>query len=1532
MKNVEDIYPCTPLQQGLLFHTLSTPGSGIYVNQCSCRLDGDLDVGSFRRAWQLVVERHAVLRTAFVWEEVDTPLQVVRRRVRQPWYEEDWRGTDQGAQAERLDRHLDDERRRGFDPERAPLFRLGLLHLADDDHRFVWTFHHLLLDGWSTALLLRELLEIYHALRRGAAYDRPAPPPYRHYIAWLMQQDVKQAEDFWRRELAGFTNPVRLGIEGDVNSGGERPAFLQARMRLPAMATGALQALARRQRLTLNTLVQGVWALLIARYSGADDVVYGTVVSGRPVDVPQIESMIGLFINTQPVRVEVPAGELALPWLERLQARLVALRQFEHTPLAQIRRWSEIPSEAFLFESILAFENYPGGLESPGGETGLAVRDLRQLEATDQPLTVSAEATDELLIRIAFEARRFPQLMVVRLLGHLETLLRGLGADADRSLHALPLLSASERHAVLCEWNDTTAGDGAITVPALFASAAGRSPAAVAITADSTALTYGELEARSNRLARYLYAQGIGPETRVAVYLERSPELVVALLAILKAGGAYVPLSPGYPEQRLRFMLADSKAALVITESGLAGTILAAGRLVLLDREQAEIAAQSGSPFDASVGPEALAYVMYTSGSTGWPKGVAITHRGIVRLVRQSSFAELGPAQVFLLLAPTAFDASTLEIWGPLLNGGRLAVAPPGNLSPQGLEEQIDRAGVNTLWLTAELFHLMLDEQPAALQGVRQLLAGGDVLSPSHVRRALAELPGIEVINGYGPTENTTFTCCHRLRNAAAVEAPVPIGRPIANSTAHVLDRELRPVPIGVVGELYAGGWGLARGYFGRPDLTAERFVPDPMSGLWGEPGGRLYRTGDRAKYLPDGKLHFRGRADRQVKLHGVRIELAELEAALERHPAVRRAAAVLREEPPGRCLVAYAALDRDHRAGRVGEDELRAFLQATLPPAMVPAAVVLLEDLPLTPSGKLDRRALPAPEQAAARASTGGAARTPAEAQLAAVWAEVLRIERVGVHDDFFALGGDSILAIQITSRSCRLGLRLSPQQIFEHPTVAELAAVVGTAPSAPAEQGPVTGPVPLTPIQRWFFERDLPRPEHFNQAVLLALDERFPQSALPLALSTLVAHHDALRLRFVRTAQGWEQSLAEAGGEPPFTCIDLSALAAAAQSSAAGAAMAALQASLDLADGRLARVALFKMGGRVPDRLLWIIHHLAVDGVSWRILLDDLRSISAGLRSGRGIELPPKAASFKQWAQRLVEYGESESVRAELEHWLAAAGRNVARLPMDGPVDRQTALAAPARAITAALSLDETRALLQEVPAAFRTQINDALLAALAMAVRRWTGEDRLLVDVEGHGREDLVVDLDLSRTVGWFTTIYPVLLDLEGAADAGDAILTVKRHLRAIPRRGIGYGLLRFGGDPAVARALAAVPGSEVGFNYLGQLDAGEGGESLFRLAFEGTGPQVSVPTRTYLLEIAAAVVGGCLRVEWTYGEGVHERATVEALATGFLDALRSITVHGRRPAAASVTLADFPSARLDLEELGALASLLDGTNPA
>jgi non-ribosomal peptide synthase protein (TIGR01720 family) len=781
------------------------------------------------------------------------------------------------------------------------------------------------------------------------------------------------------------------------------------------------------------------------------------------------------------------------------------------------------------------------------------------------------------------------------------------------------------------------------------------------------------------------------------------------------------------------------------------------------------------------------------------------------------------------------------------------------------------------------------------------------------------------LLNSYGPTEATVTATVYDIPNDGEDlgASRVPIGRPLMNRSAYVLDRRGRLAPVGVAGELYLGGAGVARGYLGRPDLTAERFVPDPF----GAPGSRLYRTGDRARWLADGELDFLGRVDQQVKVRGFRVEPGDVEAALRQHPQVRSAHVSVRDDPRGnKRLVAYLVLTEDGVPGPLA-GELRAHLKQRLPEHMVPAAFVVLGRLPTQPNGKVDPRALPAPDWGGDRGGEFVAPRTPSEERLAEIWAGVLGAERVGVHDNFFELGGDSILSIQVIARARQAGLRLTPRQMFQYQTVAELAAVAAEA-APPAEVSPdrEIGPVPLTPIQHWFFEQDSPQPHHYNQAVILEVRPGLRADMLASAVSAVFRHHDAFHLRFAREGRSWRQWLAPAGEVSPLEQVDLGRLPAGEQAAALEAAATRLQTGLILEAGPIARAAYFDLGPDRSGRLVWVVHHLAVDGVSWRILLEDLLTACRQLAAGDVVCLLPKTTSFAHWARRLADHSEAPDLRRELAHWLDEARRAVRPLPVDHPGGSD--VVAASGTASASLTDEETRRLLTEVPAAYHAEINDILLTALGRTVARWAGERTLLLDLEGHGREDVFDDVDLSRTVGWFTSVSPVLLDLGRGDRAQEQVRAVREQRRRIPRRGLGYGVLRYlSRDEVIRTGLRGLPQAEVCFNYLGQFDQLLSAGAMFGPAGESVGPTQSPRMRLgYRLEINAWVAGGLFRAEWTYSGALYDEATVQRLAGDFCEQLRILTERSRSPTSVGYVPADFPEANLTQGELDRLLAAL------
>jgi amino acid adenylation domain-containing protein len=1054
---IADIYPLSPMQEGMLFHTLLAPHSGVYFLQTSCVLEGNLDPDAFQSSWRAAVDRHPVLRTGFLWENLEKPVQVIYKRTELPVDILDWRHLTAGAQREERRLLLAGDRRRGFDPAAPPLLRLLLLRLAEDLYELVFSYHHLLLDAWSGPQLLEEIFGEYAALRQGTSYQPPSRRPFRDYIAWLQAQDMAAAEAFWRRELEGFTAPTPLVSDRPpAGAPTAADAYGTLTLSLPREDGSALQALARRCQVTLNTLVQGAWALLLHRYTGERDILFGVVVSGRPADLAGAESMIGLFINTLPARIRIEPEAPLLDWWRRLQAHQVELRQLEHSPLVQVQGWSQVPYGLPLFESLFIFANYPTQAlgDLPGG---LTIRRSETTERTNYPLTVEARADDEIQLKMYYELERFDTATIDRMLRHLARLASAAAADPERRLRDLPLLTGAELHQLLAEWNDGASRGVETTLHRWLSEQAARRPEAVALISEGDALTYGELERRTNRLARHLRGLGVGPETLVGLCIDRSPEMVVGILGILKAGGAYVPLDPDLPKARLALMLEDCVPPLVLTRERFREILPEGTPVLCLEAAGPRTGEQPEDPLPDLVLPESPAYVIYTSGSTGRPKGTLVTHANVTRLMAATEdWFGFGPGDVWTLFHSYAFDFSVWEIWGALLYGGRLVMVPYSvSRSPEAFHDLLAREGVTVLNQTPSAFRQLVQVEeeadvPPAL-ALRYVVFGGEAVDMPGLGPWLArhgdQRP--RLINMYGITE-TTVHVTYRPLGVADLDSAgrSPIGKPIPDLELHLLDGELRLLPVGAPGEIHVAGAGLARGYLGRPELTAERFIPHPLGRT---PGARLYRSGDLGRRLPDGGVEYLGRIDHQVKIRGFRIELGEVEAALAGHPGVRQAVvAVRRDRPDESRLVAYVV---PAEGGAPATGELRRFLRESLPDYMVPAAFVILDRLPLTATGKLDRAALPPPESLRPGLETDFVApQSEMERRIAAVWCSVLGVERLGVHDNFFDLGGHSLAMVKAVGRLRReLGVEVSVVAAFQHPSIQQLAAHLSQVAEAP-------------------------------------------------------------------------------------------------------------------------------------------------------------------------------------------------------------------------------------------------------------------------------------------------------------------------------------------------------------------------------------------------------------------------------------------------------------------------------------------------
>ncbi|MGH9929159.1 MAG: amino acid adenylation domain-containing protein, partial [Pyrinomonadaceae bacterium] len=1388
--------------------------SGAYNDSVVLKLGGRFDPAAMRNAIRDVVNRHEALRTTFSPDgdyqqihpsiSIDVPLTDVSHL----------RGEER---EQRIEEEFLREAHQVFDPVRGPLLRARFIKSDEEVHLIVLTVHHIVTDGVSNGILMQEIGSLYSAYCGGVTGSLPEPMQYSEYAQSQAElqnsEQMAEAETYW---LAQFSGQFPLL---DMRTDRPRPsvqtyAGTRLQKKIDKAAFTKLKNFGAQQNCTLFMTLLAGYAALLHRLSDREELVVGIPVAGQTMMGGK--PLVGYCVNLVPLRSSVDEDVVFVDFLKSIKKTLLDAHHHYIYPFSRLAKKLDLPrdpSRAFPISAVFNLDR----------REKLSLIDF-EAEVVDSPISSTkfdlylniTETDDELLLCLEYNADLFDAETVGRWLDHLTVLLQGAALDPGCRVVGLPLLSEFEERRLLVKWNETTADySKEMSLHRLFEEQVERNPQAVAVVFGTERVSYQELNERANQMARYLRTAGVENETIVGLGVERSTEMVVSLLGIMKAGAAYLPLDKEYPAERLAYMLRESGARKVVGKRAIEEKLKGrTERLLLINEKDEEISRQRRENLEVEVRPENPAYVIFTSGSTGMSKGVVGLHGGAInRLQWMWRTYPYAASEVCCQKTSLGFLDSLCEIFGPLLQGLPLVLIREQDVKDVGrLIEILGESEVSRLVVVPSLLRAMLDwdrELGKHLPKLKLWVTSGEALSTELLARFKHQVPHGKLLNLYGMSEASADVTWADLSESAAEEQGVTIGRPISNTKIYVLNRNMEPVPIGVSGEVFVGGAGLARGYLNRPNLTAERFIPDRFSD---EAGARLYRTGDLARWIGDGNIEYLGRVDEQVKIRGIRIEPAEIELALTDHEAVKEAVVVAREGENGdQRLVAYV-VSKDGKQLRASE--VKKHLRGTLPGYMVPSVVKVLEEMPLNESGKIDRKRLP--EGKIRREDVEEEFVEPlskVERQLAEIWEEVLPVEKVGAEDNFFDLGGDSILAIQIVSRASQAGLRLTPKDIFERRTIAELAETIEAVSEAQVDQGAVEGAVPLTPIQHWFFEQELAQPHHFNQANLLRLEQPIEVAAVKQAVGHLLGHHDALRLRFIREGGEWRQYNAGPEDRVPFRELDLTELSDSEVAEAIAAECGRLQASLDLGEGPIIQVEMITLGRERGARLLVVIHHLAVDIVSWGIIVEDLSRACEQLSRGEGIKLAAKTTSFKQWAERLAEYGGRAEVEREVGYWLSEQRRGVKRLPVDNESGENSE--GSAQTLTVEIGEEETRQLLQEVPRAYRTQLSEVLLAALAEAVSRWSGEKAVLVEVEGHGREEsLVGGVDLTRTVGWFTSIYPVLLEVGGGP--GPTLKRVKEQMRGAPGGGLVYGLLRYLGRAAVIEKLRHLPQSQISFN--------------------------------------------------------------------------------------------------------------------
>ncbi len=1498
--------PLSFSQQRLWYLDQLRPGTSTYNLSWLLRVRGVFDTQALERAVAKLAERHESLRTVFRGS-ADSPEQVILPSIGLPV---EWERLPKMSDAQ-AGRHAQQLMRIPFDLKAGPLFRIIVLERSATDSLLMAVMHHIISDGWSIGVLARELDALYREEALGERAELAAlPVQYADYAVWQRRwqtgAELEHQLAHWRAALEGA--PPLLELPTDR----PRPAtqtFVGTVMHhdLEPPLRAALADLAQRQGCTLFMVFLAAFKLLMARWSGQSDIVIGTPIAGR--QRTEIEGLIGFFVNTLAIRAEVDQAESFADLIQRVKPIALDAYANQDLPFEKIAEELDLkrdPSYSPIVQVLFSVQSEQGEpLQSFGG---LEVRredvddededDVGGIAKYDLTVSVIDHEEDTWGIVIEYNTDLFDKSTIERLAQHYEQLLLGAVENPNVPCAKMPLLGEQEQAKVKALGEPAAAAyPREATLCAKFAEQVAQRPETVALNWAEGELNYAEVDRQSNQLAHRLIGEGVKPGDRVALVMSRSPQTVVATLAVLKAGAAYLPLDPQYPADRLLLLLEDAKPRVAIVEDEVVASLAASDALLMAAGELAEkLGSFSQTDPGVDIKPTDLAYLMYTSGSTGTPKAVAVTHRNILRLVFSQDYVDFSSRLNLLLLAPPFFDASTFELWGALLHGGRCTVYPERIPSVATLSEYLEHHSIDALFLTTALFNTVVDAAPKALKSLRWLLFGGEAHSMDHVRRAAEALPDTQVVHVYGPTETTTFATAYPVPRALDSRlTSIPIGRPISHTSLYVVNEAGELNPPGITGELLIGGDGVASGYWQREEQTRAAFVPD----LYADDGAaRLYRTGDQVRWTADGQIEFVGRKDFQVKIRGFRIELGEIETALRQRDGVREVIVLARSDTPGeKRLVAYVVAEES-------PDELRAGLQASLPDYMVPETFVCLDEMPLTPNGKIDRKALPIPEWQDEAEYV--APRTNLEQQLAEIWAGVLGLDQIGIHDNFFSVGGDSILAIQVTSKANEAGIEISPLDIFRGQTVAELAACAGQQAIVEAEQGLVTGPFQLTPIQQWFFEQSFVTPDHWNMSLALDASEPTDVDVLRQAADSLGLHHDMLRARFHQQGNHWTGLIAEDSGADVFRVVDLSELSVDEQPAAVERSAEDAQSTLSLANGPVFRVVCFRFGDGQPDKWLLIAHHLVVDGVSLRVLLDDLVRLYQGIAADGTVSLPLKTTSFTDWACALGQFAASETVAAEADFWITQQAGGSVRLPLDHPAGDNTeaSMGTSHGLLTAA----ETEQLLRVAPAAYATRINDLLMTALCLTLQEVRQADHMSCVLEGHGREEIDTPTDTTRTVSWFTTMFPLRLAISDPMDLGAAILTTKNQLAEIPQKGLGYGLLRYLGAEEMRKQLAGLPWPDVSFNYLGQFDQTVSAREGFSLASGLLGSiHGAAERRPFAIDVIANVAGGQLQVQWLYSRNLHDAATVDAWAARYVEHVRKLVAHcvtvaAERPASA------------------------------
>jgi amino acid adenylation domain-containing protein/non-ribosomal peptide synthase protein (TIGR01720 family) len=1504
----KEYHPLSPAQKRLYVLMQMGKNSTAYNSPQMLKLETGIDAKRFKNTLEKIVQRHESFRTSFEMVEGEAVQRI------HPGVEFQIEYYDTGSMS------IIEDFTRPFDLEKAPLFRVGLGRIEEKQNILLVDFHHIITDGVSHQLFIKEFMRLY-----AGEELTPLRLQYKDYSQWRhtnkQKEGVRKKENYWLREFPGEIPLLNLPTDY------KRPAFQDFAGNtivffLDKETAWALKNFAVRQESTLFMLLLTIFNVLLFKLTGQEDIVLGTPVAGRRH--ADLENIIGIFVNTLALRNYPSGGKTFTGFWEEVRERVLQAFENQDYPFETLVDKISAKRDASrnpLFDVMFAMQN----VEITTDEITEVKVEPYEYDAGISKFDLSfnaAEAGEQLYFAFEYSTQLFKRETIERFIRYFNKVASSILKDPEKKIADMEIISEVERRQVLEEFNGTNRdfpGEEVKTIAGLFAEQVERTPDHVAVvgvelraeSVEQLQMTYGELNKRAGQLAYLLREKGVTHDTIVGIMVRRSIEMMVGILGILKAGGAYLPIDPDYPHERINYMLKDSEAGVLLGEVSELSEVSEGTEVI--DLSSLIIESSDAEPAHLTH-PTHLCYVIYTSGTTGRPNGVMIEHRNVINYV--NAFCDefdFTAKYTIIQQSSYSFDTFAEEIFPALLRGGKIAI-PQKNviMDIHLLSEFIAGNNVNIISCTPLILNELNKHCPGG--SIDTFISGGDVLKREYIDNLL----GIgNVYNTYGPTEATI--CTTYFRCSPEMPANIPIGKPILNYMVYILDKNGRLQPPGVPGELCISGKGIARGYLNRPELTAEKFLSGSK---------KIYKTGDLVRWLPDGNIEFLGRIDFQVKIRGYRIELGEIERQLLNHEIIKDAVVIAKEDKDGeRYLCAFLVSGKDIDPG-----ELREFLSRQLPLFQVPAHIVQMEKIPLTSNGKVDRKLLVA-QDIESITDTGDEYDIPlgeVEEKLVEKWQEVLGIQKVRARDNFFEIGGDSIKAIQISARLKEYDLKLEIKDLFLNPTIKDLAPHVKKV-GRDTYQGTVTGEIPLTPIQCWFFENNFTGSFHFNHAVMLCKEDGFDKDIIEKVFTKIVEHHDTLRIMFEKK----ENKIVQRNRGSQDILFHLQVLNMMENSRETiekeiEKESNRLQRSISLDTGPLIKLGLFKTPG--GDHLLIIIHHLVVDGISWRILMEDFTTGCQQALNNEEIKFPYKTDSFKYWASRLVEYSGTGKALRELSYWQNIEEQKIPKLPRDHEIDEENKKQKDVENLYLELPEEDTICLLRDVNRAYNTEINDILLTALAISIKQWANTGKILISLEGHGRENIMEDVDISRTVGWFTSMYPVLFDMTCCRDTDTAacIKSVKETLRKVPNKGVGYGILRYltpqEKDKTSIFTFQSNP--EISFNYLGQFqqdnEAGFAGLSGMKTG-EGISPGKEWK---YAVDINGMIAGEKLSLTFTYNTCEYDRHTIQRLIDCYGSNLEEIIRHCSRKEESEFTPGDFTKHDMDIEELEDVLEMVDG----